>query len=177
MIKTVVNFFFVFSIMASMSCASSGGTSSSGGSSRSGDHYEDLSRYRPEYTVESEEKIIETTAEEEEVSFTGEPEYDITDEVNALLDSINVLKKAINYVDGYTVQVYTGINREQANEARATVYNTLPDSKPAILYDQPNFKVKVGKFYTRREAQKTFADLKRVFPAAIIIPERIPITE
>ncbi len=64
---------------------------------------------------------------------------------------------------------------EAANEAKSMVYKMLPDSFPQLTYQQPNFKVKVGKFYTRFDAQKTFTEIKREFPRAIVIPERIVI--
>jgi hypothetical protein len=31
----------------------------------------------------------------------------------------------------------------------------------------------VGKYFTRQEAQEDYTDVKRYFPAAIIIPEKI----
>lgn len=171
----MISWFFIIGLLSSMSCASSGGgISKSGG--KNGQYYEDLSSYRPDYsdaldTLEADRSS--TSANETEI--ITDPQYDATEEINMLLDSISFLKANINYVDGYTVQVYTGINREQANEAKATVYKTLPDSRPVIIYDQPNFKVKVGQFYTRREALKTFAELKNAMPGVIIIPERIPV--
>jgi hypothetical protein len=171
MIVKVVNFFFIMGILMAMSCASPRSASKSG----DGGYYEDLSAYRPDYSAALDTMESAATANVEEETINIYPQYHVTDDVNMLLDSIRILKSKINHVDGLTIQVYTGINREQANEAKAKVYTTLPDSRPVIIYNQPNFKVRVGKFYTRREAQDTFARLKRVFPAAIILPERIPI--
>lgn len=169
----MINIFLLIGVAASLSCASSGSASRSGAG---GDHYEDLSAYRPDYknaidTMSAEENTVDGKIIVEDV----DPKYDVTSEVNNLLDSINVLKKDINYVEGYTIQVYTGIKKEEANKAKATVYEALEDSRPIITYDQPNFKVKVGKFYTRREALRTFAELKKVLPSAIILPEKIPV--
>lgn len=173
---TVVNIFFIMGIMAAMSCGSGSTASKSGTKSKAGDHYEDLSAYRPEIMTNSDSAVNDGTADPgNTINPNLKPENDVTSSVNMLLDSINYLKSNINYIDGFTIQVYTGINREQANDAKAKVYTTLPDSRPVIIYDQPNFRVKVGKFYTRREAQGTFAALKSVFPAAILIPERLPI--
>lgn len=169
----MVNIFFLLGIAAIMSCASSGSASRSGAG---GDHYEDLSAYRPNYenaldTMATEEEAVEGNIIIEDV----DPQYDVTAEVNSLLDSINILKKDVEYVEGYTIQVYTGIKKEEANQAKAAVYEILEDSRPIITYEQPNFKVKVGKFYTRREALRTFAELKKELPSAIILPEKIPV--
>lgn len=174
MIVKVVNFFFIMGILTAISCASPGSASKKTGDS---DYYEDLSAYRPDYRAALDTLESSATTKVEREKLNIEPQFDISDNINMLLDSIKTLKSNINYVEGLTIQVYTGINREKANEAKAKVYTTLPDSRPVITYDQPNFKVKVGEYYTRREAQDTFARLKRVFPAAIILPERIPIRE
>lgn len=168
----LINFFFLLGIAAAMSCASSG-TGSKSMADR--DYYEDLSTYRPDY-----EEAIDTISTEETVQENIRvervtPEYDVTTEVNQLLDSINILKRDVDYVEGFTIQVYTGIKKEEANKAKATVYNILEDSRPVITYDQPNFKVKVGKYYTRREALRTLNELKRKLPGAIIIHEKIPV--
>lgn len=172
MIIRVANIFFVLAVLSAMSCASTGSASKAGGGR---DYHEDLSAYRPDFTeamdtIESPENVSV-----EEVTANITPEHDITSEVNMLMDNIIDLKKDIKYIDGFTVQVYTGTSKEQANAARAEVYNILPDSKPEQVYNSPNFKVKVGKFYTRREALKTLAELKSKFPAPIIIPERFSI--
>ena len=172
----MVNIFFIMGVMAAMSCASGSTASKSGTKAKAGDYYEDLSAYRPEITA-SEDTVSAggTNDTDNNIDPNLTPENDVTSAINIKLDSINDLKSNISTIDGYTIQVYTGINREQANDAKAKVYTTLPDSRPVIIYDQPNFRVKVGKFYTRREAQGTFAALKSVFPAAILIPERLPI--
>lgn len=173
MIIKVVNFFFIMGILTAMSCASPGSVAKTGGE----DYYEDLSEYRPDYSAALDTMEMSAAAKIEEENINVDPQYHVTNNINMLLDSIKILKSDINHVEGFTIQVYTGISKEQANEAKAKVYTTLPDSRPNIIYNQPSFKVKVGKFYTRREAQDTFAELKRVFPAAIILPERIPIGE
>lgn len=172
MAAKVVTLFFIVGITAMMSCVSTG-TGKKSGTER--DHYEDLSIYRSDYKKALDTIYSEKPDQKKEIIANIDPEYDVTSEVNQLLDSITKLKKDVKFIDGYTIQVYTGIKRDEANEAKAKVYTTLEDSRPVITYDQPNFKVKVGKFYTRREALRTFAELKRVLPASIIISEKIPL--
>lgn len=101
-------------------------------------------------------------------------ELAVTDSINILLDSITVKNKDNTY-RGYTIQVYSGSNREEANEAKNKVYQVLPSSKPRISYVQPNFKVRVGEFVERLEAQKMYITLKEEFPGAMIIPREIKI--
>ena len=100
------------------------------------------------------------------------PTNDITDELNVALAQVTDVQKQKPYVV-YTVQVYNGGSREQANEIRKQVYRIMPDVKPQLEYRQPNYKVKVGAFQSRADAYKTFKKLKESFPGTILMPERI----
>lgn len=132
---------------------------------------EDLSVHRP--TFEKADTILTTKIEDQETVTYPEPEFDVTEKLNFVLDSIDRLKADKSYVDGFTIQVYSGTNSEEAKIARGQVYSLLDGSRPSLKYDEPNFKVKVGQYLTRLEAQKTFAQLKPKLPNSIIIPERI----
>lgn len=133
---------------------------------------EDLAQLRPKY---EKPKVIVDSASTETVKDYSDvvPKYHVTAKLNAVLDSIDVLRKDVRYIDGFTIQVYSGTNSEEARLARGKVYSILPESDPELKFDEPNFKVKVGKYYSRIEARKPYAQLKKKFSGAIIIPERI----
>ncbi|HNP17900.1 MAG TPA: SPOR domain-containing protein [Fulvivirga sp.] len=154
--------------LAIYSCSPSATTSTSSVETYS----EDISVLRPSFE-EAPDNTKESIATKEKIESYPEPKHDVTKQLNSVLDSIDRIKANINFVDGYTVQVYSGINSEEAKIARGKVYSLIPDAAPILKYDEPNFKVKVGKFYSRLEAQKTYYQLKKRFPSAIIIPERI----
>ena len=103
-------------------------------------------------------------------------ENDHTAQVDTLLEILAAQNQSLGYVQGFTVQVYSGSSRETASKARIDVFRVLIGFEPEIKYVQPNFKVKVGKFTERLEAQWVYAQLKPEFPQAIIIPERIRLT-
>gem|GEM_PF-4059268 len=50
-----------------------------------------------------------------------------------------------------------------------------PESRPETKYEQPIYKVRVGEFGDRLEAQATYAELLEEFPDAAVIPSRIKI--
>lgn len=133
---------------------------------------EDLSVLRPEYEKpEMREDTLAVSTEEDFSSIT--PKHHVTRKLNTVLDSIDVLRKDVRYIDGFSIQVYSGTSSEEARLSRGKVLSILPESEPDMRFDEPNFKVKVGNFYSRMEAQKTYAKLKSEFSKAIIIPERI----
>jgi hypothetical protein len=133
---------------------------------------EDLSVHRPKFSELPESKS-ETEENTKVETVFPEPKNDVTKNVNTVLDSIDRLRTNITYVDGFTVQVYSGTSSDEAKIAKGKVFSTIQDATPVLKYDEPNFKVSVGKYYTRLEAQKTYAQLREKFPTSIIIPERI----
>lgn len=155
------------------SCASTQTTSSSSGSSTQGSGYsEDLSVVRPKVEVRQEVKPVQP-AEDRKATPYIEPKYSVNGKVDAVLDSIDRLNAARRFVEGFTIQVYSGLKREDALSAKKQLVSSLPSVESEMLFAQPNFKVKVGKYYDRMSAQKDFAQVKRLFPSAIIIPEKI----
>ena len=102
-----------------------------------------------------------------------EPTHHINVYLDSILDSIAITDQQQNYYQGYTIMLYTGSSREQATMARGMVRSMELDVEPDLVYNQPNYKVKVGQFLTRLEAQPLFTELKKEFSNAIVAPERI----
>ena len=121
------------------------------------------------------ETVDETSSTErfKEVPISGkiEPQTDITDELNEKLGAIAEDNKR-KVISGYTILVYSGPSRDEANKSKDMVYRVMPDSRPQIQYTQPYYRVKVGRFVERIEAQKKFTTLKKEFPTAMLVPER-----
>jgi len=137
---------------------------------------EDLSVYRPVYqNVSIENKIISNvdTSLILEMNDSIRASSDIAPQLDSLLDNIAKNNRAKGFIQAYTVQVYTGNNRKIAEDAKLRVYKLLPVITPKLSYIQPNYKVKVGIFYNKLDAYSTHSYLKKSFPTAIIIPERI----
>lgn len=136
---------------------------------------EDISYLRPEYT-EVEDSLFEGTVSnpENQINYAEiEPAFDVTKPLNTILDSIDRIRDDVKYINGFTILVYSGTNSEQARIARGKVYTILPNAEAELKYDEPSFRVKVGKYYSRIEAQKDYTALKEKFAKAIIIPERL----
>lgn len=147
------------------------------------DFEEDLSVHRTASAYKTAEELAPgsgATASSPESRFPEAPALmvnDITQDLDKLVAEVARKNSTIKSIPGYTIQVYSGTNREQANLARRNVYQVLPDAQPEIKYVQPNYKVQVGQFVERLEAQKTFSLIKKEFPSALIIPDRIEINK
>lgn len=74
---------------------------------------------------------------------------------------------------GYRVQVFFDTDKDLVNQKRAD-YLARHDDNPAYIdYKQPNFRLRVGNFRTRLQAQQWQDEIKMDFPDAIIIEDWI----
>ena len=78
---------------------------------------------------------------------------------------------------GYRVQIYAGVNRTDAYNAQARFKQIYKDLNTYLSYEQPNYRVKVGDFTSRSQAQALMDQLKRDFNAVFIFTETINIEE
>lgn len=72
-------------------------------------------------------------------------------------------------VPGFRIQVMNTPDRNKAYEAKAKVYQEFPDWKPYLLYQAPNYKLRVGDFKTEDEANAAMPQLQRLFPNGIYV--------
>src|SRR5689334_5391891 len=148
-------------------CAS---TQSSSSTTQGNGYSEDLSVWRPK--IETTETPVVNTEDQRKATPYVEPKFAINKQVDEVLDSIDRLNGAKKFVDGYTIQVYSGVKREDALNAKKLMSTSFPTIESEVQYNQPNFRVKAGKYYDRMNAQKDFLTIKRLFPSAIVIPDK-----
>ena len=74
-------------------------------------------------------------------------------------------------VPGFRIQVMNTPDRNKIYDAKAKVYEQFPDWKPYVLYQAPNYKLRVGDFKTEDEAQAALQQLQqsKLFPDGIYV--------
>ena len=77
--------------------------------------------------------------------------------------------------NGYRVQIYNGNDRIRANQVRVDFIRRYPQVRTYLSYVQPQFRVKVGDFRTRAEAQKVYDELTGIYNPCMIVPDIIVI--
>jgi hypothetical protein len=83
-------------------------------------------------------------------------------------------RESRRFVPGFRIQVINSTDRGKVFAAKAKVYDQFPDWKPYLLYQSPNYKLRVGNFKTQEEAQDALKQLSRLFPSGLyIIPDVI----
>ena len=136
---------------------------------------EDLSVWRPKIETAAPGKDTAIELGNEKNRGLVEPKYAVNKKLDPILDSINSINLRRNFIDGFTIQVYSGLKREDALSTKKQISAELPDLESEIHYAQPNFRVKVGKYLSRIDAQKDFVAVKKYFPTAIVIPDKVEI--
>jgi len=91
------------------------------------------------------------------------------------LDSVYAYNEKITAADGFRILVYTGTSSEEARNQRNRVYDGIENEQSYTEWKSPNFKVKVGDYVDKLEAYYAYAKLIKVFPNAIVVPDKINI--
>jgi len=72
-------------------------------------------------------------------------------------------------VPGYRIQVVNTNDRNQALAAKTKVYQLYPELKVYLLYQAPYFRLRVGNFKTRPEAEPYFKTMTKQFQGNVTI--------
>jgi hypothetical protein len=70
---------------------------------------------------------------------------------------------------GYRIQVISTNNRTKALEAKTKIYQKFPELKSYLMYQPPFFKLKVGNFIDRQEAESYMQDIMTLFPSGVYV--------
>jgi len=70
---------------------------------------------------------------------------------------------------GFRLLVINTTKRDDAIAAKAKIYTNFPELKAYLLYQSPYYKLKVGNFKDRKEAEDYQKKMKRYFPSGVFI--------
>jgi len=76
-------------------------------------------------------------------------------------------------VRGFRVQIFAGASRNQAFSEQTRFRNMYKDIDPYITYDEPNYRVKVGDFRSRSEANAFMRELRQYFSNVFVFSENV----
>ncbi len=86
------------------------------------------------------------------------------------VDQLLAVKKEVNRKaeNVYRIQIYSGTS-QQARGREAAFKENFPGWKCDLKFETPNYKVWVGNFRTRLEADRRLLEVKKKFPNAFIL--------
>ncbi|QIE60129.1 SPOR domain-containing protein [Rasiella rasia] len=89
-------------------------------------------------------------------------------QIPKLLTLKKQLEKENKLSDGFTIQIYNG-DLSKANYNMSRVRGSFSAWPVSLEYETPNYKVWVGDFTTRLEAERALLEIKKKFSSAFIL--------
>ncbi|WP_159522367.1 SPOR domain-containing protein [Sunxiuqinia indica] len=96
--------------------------------------------------------------------------------IDSLLKRHIAMNKRMNGTDGYRLEVFFGSGlkaREEAMNVKTEFLTKYPDVQAYMIFQSPDFKVRVGDFRTKNEALALKDRIKKTYPNAFIVKDII----
>lgn len=140
-------------------------------------HEEDLSIYRPKFKSANQTDPQTSGSQPVQASKPAISDYPlhVNKKLDAILDTIAMRNKNVKFTNGFRIQIYVGNDRKAADDAKIYTYQKYPEIFPYLSYQQPIYKVKIGDFLNRMDAERYYSDIKDLYPSAMILPDRVEI--
>lgn len=75
---------------------------------------------------------------------------------------------------GYRIQVLNTTDRSQALSTKSRLLTLYPEHKTYLMYQAPYFKIRIGNFLEKNDADELKKELTRIFPGGVfVIPSDI----
>lgn len=132
---------------------------------------EDLSGVRPRY---KEVAPVETAPKKNEVKrvLSDQPLH-VNRRLDAVVDTIAARNRNIRFASGYRIQIYVGSTRKDADDAKLYTYQTFPELNPYLMYSQPTYRVRIGDFMNRIDAERYLEQVRTRYASAVVLAEKI----
>ena len=144
--------------------------------------------------------ITDSIVVDDNVTIFKDPRLDILDKRPALMVKIEAAEKAelkaktiplykpivsadgkkqvtgsIYTVKGYRIVIYNGVDKNAALAAKNNFSRAFPGTRSYLSYNVPSYKIKIGDFDDKNDANKFMRRLIAAFPAAFIVPDLVTI--
>lgn len=88
--------------------------------------------------------------------------------INELVEQKKAYNKELNSYSGFKIQIYYGSEKE-CYEIKDEFTSLFPEIPTSIIFSTPQWKLQVGEYRTRLEADKNIQAIKKEYPSAIVL--------
>ncbi|PQJ75652.1 SPOR domain-containing protein [Polaribacter gangjinensis] len=99
-------------------------------------------------------------------SISAQNSTNMSPQIKTLIAKKRAFNKDVGF--GYRVQIFYG-DESNAKNAQAKFASSYPDVYTKLTYDQPYWKVQVGNYKTKLEADKALLNFSEKFSGLIVI--------
>ena len=114
-----------------------------------------------------ESSIFIDTLQEGSVQINSDPRID---------SLVSELNESPSEIKGYRVEIFFG-QRKDAEKVKSAFLKHYSDWPIYVVWHQPNFKVQIGDFMTKLQAEKAQQEIKSNYPNSYIIITQIKISD
>ena len=106
--------------------------------------------------------VFYTNAQDQNITVNQDPKFE------QLLNEKRKINASLTVNESYKIQIFTG-SSENAKKTLNEFRLEFKEIDATIVFNTPNYKVWVGNFRTRIEAEKTLADVKDRYKNVLLI--------
>ncbi|MBT8384630.1 MAG: SPOR domain-containing protein [Bacteroidia bacterium] len=104
----------------------------------------------------------------------GKLEIQSSEKIKNIIKQKEAYNKNLKYIKGFKIQLFNG-SEQGAYKTREDFSTMFPDIEIKIQFFSPEWKVRVGNYKNRLDADRALFEIKQAFPNAIILPAMIDI--
>ena len=93
--------------------------------------------------------------------------------ITRVLNLYQTFAKEKRQTNGYRIQLATNNSRQALMDMKAKFLQQFPDVNAYLEYQAPQFKLRVGDFRSRGEAEQFVNDVRIGFSSAFVVPDKI----
>ncbi len=105
------------------------------------------------------------------IKVNKDPRLDILTQKQAIINKRTQSQLSTGLYKGYRLQFLSSNDRNQAFRLKFALMNKFPEHKAYVLYQAPYFKVRLGNFLKREDAEKARKQVQKIFSSGIYIVE------
>lgn len=105
---------------------------------------------------------LKISAQEAKIKIQQNPKFE------QLLNEKRKINSSITVNESYKIQIYSGVS-EKAKSTMNECKQLFTDLDGTIVFNTPNYKVWIGNFKSRIEAERNLVEIKKNYPNALLI--------
>lgn len=150
-------------------------TSKNGGESNAVSNYEEsLSGVRPK--IDFQESVKKETEEDFDTkAYVPEELKSENLKIDGVLSEISRHNSSISELPGYRLQVYSGNSRGGFEQAKSYILQHFPELEIYESYSQPTYRIKVGDFLKKMDAERYYASIVSRFSSAKVVMDNVDV--
>ena len=106
------------------------------------------------------------------ISLNLKCQVNMNSDIRNLIDTSIIISKEKG-INGFKIQIYMGSNREEAENTRKKFIKYYPKIKTEYIHESPYYKIRVGKYYSKRQAYRYLKKIKKQFRNIYIVNVKI----